>query len=194
MLSIGQKLKASEYTEEIVTELNEKQWYCKDISDGEYVYEVAEFPKFQFEYIPSISKSVNVVMKAYFKANAATLNLTTDEKLQASGLCDTWTAGKHTVGEIVNVGSQTWECTQAHDNATYPDINPDKSQTWANFWKPLHGTTPKTARPWTKPVAGTTDMYLVGEYAIFDNVVAKAKRNTVYSLLEYPDDWEIISQ
>lgn len=193
MLSIGQKLKASEYTEEIVQVLNENGWCCKDISDGEYVYEVAEFPKFQFGYIPSISKSVNVVMKAYFKANAATLNLTTDEKLQASGLCDNWTAGKHAIGEIVNVGTQTWECTQTHDNATYPDINPNNPQKWANFWKPLHGTTPETARPWTKPVAGTTDMYLIGEYMVWtDGKTYKCLRNTVYSPSEYAADWEAV--
>lgn len=200
MLSIGQRLKADEYNADVAAELNANGWYCKDISDGEYVYQVAEVPpptqsELINRYIPTASASANVIMKAYFKTNAATLNLTTDEKIQASGLCDTWTAGKHTTGEIVNVGAQTWECTQTHDNAIYPDINPDNPQTWANFWKPLHGTTPKTARPWTKPVAGTTDMYLVGEYMVWtDGKTYKCLRNTVYSPSEYAPDWEIISQ
>ena len=191
MLSIGQKLKASEYNAEIAAELNANGWYCKDISDGEYVYEIAEAPKSERRYIPFIDSSVNALAKALFKEKAATLTAT--EKLQASGLCDNWTAGTHTAGEVVNVGQQTWECTQSHDNVIYPDINPDNPQTWANFWKPLHGTTPGTARPWTQPVAGTTDMYLVGEYMVWtDGKTYKCLRNTVYSPSEYAADWEAV--
>lgn len=197
MLSIGQRLKANEYNADIAAELNANGWYCKDIlvqlleDEEPYIYEVAELPPAERRYIPLVNYSINSVVKALFKEKSSTL--TTDEKLQASGLCDTWTAGSHTVGEIVNVEQQTWECTQTHDNAIYPDINPDNPQTWANFWKPLHGTTPETARPWTQPVAGTTDMYLVGEYMVWtDGKTYKCLRNTVYSPTEYAPDWEAV--
>lgn len=45
MLAIGKKLKADEYNADIAAELNANGWYCKDISDGEYVYEVAVAPQ-----------------------------------------------------------------------------------------------------------------------------------------------------
>ena len=82
-------------------------------------------------------------------------------------------------------------CWTAHDNAIYPDINPDNPQTWANFWRPLHGKSPETARPWTKPWAGTTDMYHAGEYMVWtDGTIKKCLRDTVYSPDEYAADWE----
>ena len=69
-----------------------------------------------------------------------------DKRIRASGLFDEWVAGAHAVGDICNANDQTWECFQAHDNAVYPDINPDNSA-WFTFWRPLHGKTPDTARP-----------------------------------------------
>ena len=78
-----------------------------------------------------------------------------DQKIRVSGLYDDWTLGKYAVGDIRNTGGQTWECFQAHDNATYPDITPD-SAAWFTFWRPLHGKTPETARPFV-PVQGSHD-------------------------------------
>lgn len=79
---------------------------------------------------------------------------------------------------------------QAHDNAVYPDIIPGSSA-WATFWRPLHGTTPETARPWCKPVAGTTDMYHDGEYMVYtDGALYLCIVNTVYSPEEYAQAWE----
>ena len=113
-------------------------------------------------------------------------------KLAVSGLYDIWVLGKYEVGDIRNYAGQTWECWTAHDNATYPDINPDNPQTWANFWKPLHGTSKETARPWTKPCAGTTDMYLTGEYMVYtDGKIYKCLSDTVYSPEEYAAHWQI---
>ena len=79
---------------------------------------------------------------------------TDDQRIRASGLYDDWTEGTYTVGDIRNAKGQTWECFQAHDTATYPDINPD-NDAWYTFWRPLHGTSPETARPFV-PVQGPT--------------------------------------
>ena len=64
-----------------------------------------------------------------------------------AGVYDKWAAGKYEVGDIRTHAGQVWECWTAHDNAIYPDITPDNPQTWANFWRPLHGKSPETARP-----------------------------------------------
>ena len=45
MLFLGKKLKADEYNADIAAELNANGWYCKDINDGEYVYEVVLVPQ-----------------------------------------------------------------------------------------------------------------------------------------------------
>lgn len=53
------------------------------------------------------------------------------------------------------------------------------------------GKSPETARPWTKPLAGTTDMYHAGEYMVWtDGTIKKCLRDTVYSPEEYAADWE----
>ena len=58
---------------------------------------------------------------------------TDDKRLRASGLYEDWAEGAYTVGDIRNAGGQTWECFQAHDTATYPDIHPDNAA-WFTFW------------------------------------------------------------
>lgn len=140
------------------------------------------------KYIPSESES----LKAFAKLYLQTASIEDDDvKLSISGICNEWKLGNHIKGELANVSGQTWECYTSHDNAVYPDIIPTNTQTWANFWRPLHGKTKETARPWTKPIAGTTDMYHVGEYMIYtDDKVYKCLRDTVYSPEEYPADWE----
>ena len=121
---------------------------------------------------------------------------TDDKRLRASGLYEDWTLGSYQVGDIRNANGQTWECHTAHDNATYPDITPDNPQTWANFWRPLHGTSPETARPWVQPQYGTTDIYKQGEYMIWTDGSTKrciAPNGTNYSPEEYPDGWETVT-
>lgn len=114
---------------------------------------------------------------------------TDDEKLGVSGLYDNWTAGSYTVGDIRNANGQTWECFQAHDNATYPDINPDNAA-WYTFWRPLHGKTPETARPFV-PVQGAHDMYRAGEYMIWtDGAIYRCVQDTNFSPADYAAAWE----
>lgn len=122
-----------------------------------------------------------------------------DKKLRASGLYDDWTAGSHKVGEIYNTHAkdglgdeweQTWECAQDYDNAVYPDILPG-SEVWHTFHRPLHGTSPATARPFVKPTHGTVDLYKVGECMVWtDGTVKRCKRDTNFSPDEYAADWE----
>ena len=143
------------------------------------------------QYIPNIVTSLSAFAKAYLKENALQ---STAMKLSAAGLYEEWTLGKYEVGDIRNHAGQTWECHQAHDNATYPDINPDNPQTWATFWKPLHADSIENVRPWVKPWAGTTDMYRASEYMVWtDGKIKKALRDTVYSPEEAPQDWEDIT-
>ena len=137
------------------------------------------------KYIPSEVQSVAAFARFYLAENPPASN---EERLAVSGLYSEWTAGSYAVGDIRNHAGQTWECWQAHDNAIYPD-NP---QTWANFWRPLHGTSAETARPWVKPWAGTTDMYHTGEYMVYtDGKTYKCLSDTVYSPEEYAQAWEV---
>ena len=112
-----------------------------------------------------------------------------DQRLRASGLYEDWAAGSYTVGDIRNAAGQTWECFQAHDNATYPDIRPGESA-WFTFWRPLHGETPETARPFV-PVQGAHDMYKAGEYMIYtDGKVYRCLSDTNFSPEDYTQAWE----
>ena len=114
-----------------------------------------------------------------------------DKHIRASGLYEDWTAGSYSVGDIRNANGQTWECFQAHDNATYPDINPGNSA-WYTFWRPLHGKSPETARPYT-PVQGAHDMYHSREYMIYtDGKTYRCTQDTAYSPEDYAPAWEVV--
>ena len=118
---------------------------------------------------------------------------TDDKRLRASGLYEDWAEGAYTVGDIRNAKGQTWECFQAHDTATYPDINPENAA-WFTFWRPLHGTTPETARPFV-PVQGAHDMYRAGEYMVYtDGKTYRCLSDTNFSPEEYPQAWESAEQ
>lgn len=143
----------------------------------------------QKRYIPTLSVSVNAFVQNLILKESAGFDA--DMKIKTSGVYKDWALGKYEVGDIRNHAGQTWECWTAHDNASNPDITPDKPQTWANFWRPLHGTSKETARPWVKPQNGTTDMYHIGEYMVWtDGTIKKCLRDTVYSPDEYAADWE----
>ena len=112
-----------------------------------------------------------------------------DKRLRASGLYEDWAEGAYSVGDIRNAKGQTWECFQAHDTATYPDINPENAA-WFTFWRPLHGTTPETARPFV-PVQGAHDMYRAGEYMVYtDGKTYRCLSDTNFSPDDYPQAWE----
>ena len=118
---------------------------------------------------------------------------TDDKRIRASGLYDDWKAGVHTKGEIYNADGQTWECYQDYDNAVYPDIIPGNSA-WFTFNRPLHGTTPETARPFVQPTH-SLDIYFYGEYMIFDGLTYRciAENGTDFSPAVYPANWEVVT-
>lgn len=141
--------------------------------------------------MPDLYKALeSAIYYSQMLANGKTVE-TDDQRLRASGLFADWAAGSYQVGDIRNAKDQTWECFQAHDNATYPDINPDNAA-WFTFWRPLHGKSPETARPFT-PVQGAHDMYRAGEYMIYtDGLTYKCLSDTNFSPEEYAAAWEVV--
>lgn len=114
---------------------------------------------------------------------------TDDKRIRASGLYQEWKEGAHPKGKIYNADGQTWECFQEYDNAAYPDIRPGQAA-WYTFNRPLHGTTPETARPFV-PVQGAHDMYHAGEYMVWtDGTIQRCKEDTNFSPEDYPQAWE----
>lgn len=144
------------------------------------------------QYIPSAATSAAAVGRILLK----TLEITdTETKMKVSGLYDAWEVGKYDVGDIRNYAGQTYECHQAHDNAVYPDITPDNPQTWATFWRPLHGKSAETARPWVQPMYGTTDMYQAGECMVYtDGQIYRAKYATPHSPEDDTNAWERVEE
>ena len=115
--------------------------------------------------------------------------MTADDTITVAALYAEWTEGAYQVGDIRNAKGQTWECFQGHDTATYPDINPENAA-WFTFWRPLHGTTPETARPFV-PVQGAHDMYRAGEYMVYtDGKTYRCLSDTNFSPEDYPQAWE----
>lgn len=150
-----------------------------------YLAEKEQGEASQSEYIPSEQESMIVMVKAMLP----TMEIKDDNtKLAVSGLYEVWEPGKYEVGEIRNWYDQTWECFQAHDNAVYPDIKPD-NPAWFTFWRPLHGKTKKTARPFV-PVQGAHDRYHTGEYAWYEGVLYECVQDTNFSPKEYPQGWK----
>lgn len=135
------------------------------------------------------AKSIRMAMQYFLSALPDSVQ-DDDSRIRVSGLYEPWTAGKYEAGDIRNAGGQTWECFQAHDNATYPDIKPG-SDAWFTFWRPLHGKSPETARPFV-PVQGAHDMYHAGEYAVYEGALYRCVQDTAYSPEDYPPAWEDI--
>lgn len=146
----------------------------------------AEQAELTARYIPSEAQSAAAAGRMVLAQMA---DLDDDSRIRVSGLYESWTAGKYEAGNIRNAGGQTWECFQAHDNATYPDIKPG-SAAWFTFWRPLHGKSPETARPFV-PVQGAHDMYRAGEYMVWtDGSIKRATQDTAYSPEDFPGAWE----
>lgn len=136
-------------------------------------------------YIPSEAQSAAEAGRLVLAQMAG---LDDDARIRVSGLYELWIAGKYEVGDIRNSGGQTWECFQSHDCAVYPDIKPG-SAAWFTFWRPLHGKSPETARPFV-PVQGAHDMYRAGEYAVFEDALYRCAQDTAYSPADYAPAWE----
>lgn len=152
------------------------------------IYQAGENAWLNSKYIPSAEQSAQVLASILL----ANVELESDnQKLELSGLYPVWVGGNHPSGDICNARGQTWECYQSHDTASNPDITPD-NPAWYTFWRPLHGTSPETARPFV-PVQGSHDIYHSGEYAIWeDGNVYRCRQDTNFSPGEYPQAWEVV--
>ena len=113
-----------------------------------------------------------------------------NDRLAAGALYPKWAAGAHSMGDIYTARGQVWECIQGYDNAVYPDIVPGGTA-WGTFHRPLHATSPDTARPWVQPT-GAHDIYKAGEYMTLDGVLYKCLQDTAYSPTEYANAWEAV--
>ena len=112
-----------------------------------------------------------------------------NDRLRISALIPDWSPGEHAVGDIYCADGQVWECYAAYDNAVYPDIKPGNSA-WHTFNRPLHGTSPETARHYVAPT-GAHDMYHAGEYMIYtDGKLYVCAQDTAYSPSDYAAAWE----
>ena len=114
-----------------------------------------------------------------------------NDRLAASALYPKWVEGQHAAGELYTARGQVWECIQGYDNAVYPDIVPGGTA-WGTFHRPLHATSPDTARPWVQPT-GAHDIYKAGEYMTLDGTLYKCKADTAYSPAEYAAAWEAVT-
>lgn len=178
----------SEYTA-YLNYVNECKAYAREFFGIEQTAE--EIAKENAEkYIPAAYTSMIALAKTLLASSPVQDD---NEKITLSGLYEEWSLGNYSVGDIRNYGGQTWECFQAHDNAIYQDINPDNESTWRTFWRPLHGKTIETARPFT-PVTNATDTYKAGEYMVFtDGKIYKCLSETAYSPTEYAAAWEVVN-
>lgn len=166
----------------------ETQSCLLDSAKREQLRLAKESDRLNHKYIPSQMQSIIMIGKMMLE-QLSTISLDDTSKLQFSGLYEKWELGKYSAGDIRNYAGQTWECFQNHDNSVYPDIRPD-NPAWYTFWRPLHGTSVETARPFV-PVQGAHDMYRAGEYTIFtDSNIYRCKFDTNFSPADYPDAWE----
>lgn len=114
---------------------------------------------------------------------------TDNKKIELAAIFEDWVEGAYSVGDIRNANGQTWECFQEHDTASNPDIVPGNSA-WYTFWRPLHGNSVETARPFV-PVQGSHDMYRTGEYMVYtDGEIYKCLSDTNFSPDDYAQAWE----
>ena len=97
-----------------------------------------------------------------------------------------WEPGTFAAGDVRMHEGAPYKCVQAHDSAGNPAWNPAAAPA---LWMQYHGTTKETARPFIHPT-GAHDMYLAGEYAIFDGGIKRATMDTSFSPDEYPAAWE----
>lgn len=138
----------------------------------------------------TVSEAATLRLQMETVYQLATPSMTPDEIIQNRIMCKVWQFGSHTLGEVYEANGQVWQCIQSYDNEVYPDIIPG-NVAWGTFHKPYHGTTPETAMPWVQPT-GAHDMYLTGEYMIWeDGLIHKCLSSTAYSPEEYGGAWEV---
>ena len=138
--------------------------------------------------IPTDQESLSYFMKKLLSTFSDSLD--DEDKLHLYGLYEKWSDKKYTVGDVFNSGGQTWECYAALDPALNPGVTPD-TPAWYNFFRPLHGKTPDTARRFVA-VHGAHDMYHAGEYMVWtDGKIYRCTQDTNFSPEDYEAAWEV---
>lgn len=130
--------------------------------------------------IVETARALRELIKEYSeKAEDKTLVIAT------SGYFDPWTKGKYSAGDIRTKNGIPYECILEHDST----VNTDWTIDVRTIWKPYHSRKKEFALPFEKPT-GSHDMYLVGEYMVFDEVIYECIQDTVYSPAEYAGAWK----
>ena len=113
--------------------------------------------------------------------------MSSNEILIVEPLTLEWTQGDYIVGDIRNYNGQVYKCCQAHSSAGNPHYNPVEAPA---LWAAYHATSAEQAREFVHP-SGAHDVYMDGEYCIFDgNIYKCTMNNCAYSPAEYAPAWE----
>lgn len=149
--------------------------------------EIAAIAAIPVEPVPysasdAMEAAAKIILRASVPEDAAT-------RIVCAALIPEWIAGAHTVGEVYTAEGQVWECYQAYDNATHPDIKPGNAA-WYTFNRPMHGTSRETARYFVQP-KGAHDIYKTGEWTIHNGKMCRCKQDTAHSPTDYPQAWEV---
>ena len=109
--------------------------------------------------------------------------------IQCMALFPTYVQNKqHNAGEVAThpENGYPYECMTAYDGTVQQDWTIDNR----TLWKPWHSRKKEYALPWEQPT-GAHDMYLAGEYMIWeDGIVKKCVQDTSFSPTEYAQAWE----
>ena len=155
----------------------------RDMTAAE-VAEIEAIPVVPVSYsaVDAMEEAAKIILRASVPEDAAT-------RIVCAALLPEWTEGEHKVGEVYTAEDQVWECYQAYDNSTYPDIKPGNAA-WYTFNRPMHGTSRETARYFVQPT-GAHDIYHAGEWAIHGGKMCRCTQDTAYSPTDYPQAWEV---
>lgn len=109
--------------------------------------------------------------------------------IQCMALFPTYVQDKqHNAGEVAThpETGYPYECMTAYDGTVQQDWTIENR----TLWKPWHSRKKEYALPWEAPT-GAHDMYLAGEYMIWeDGIVKKCVQDTSFSPTEYAQAWE----
>lgn len=100
-----------------------------------------------------------------------------------------WKPAVYSIGDVRCEDGIPYKCVQAHDSTMNDGWKPSATPA---LWMQYHGTTIETAREWVQPT-GAHDMYLAGEYMIWNGNVYICKENTIYSPDAYSAAWSMIN-
>lgn len=136
-----------------------------------------------------MAKTIEALVR-YSKSKLTEETLAADDKtlaISCAGLFQSWVPGSYKEGDIRTKDGVPYECILDHDSVTNPDWTVDVR----TLWKPYHSRQKNWALPWIQPT-GSHDMYLAGEYMIYNGVTYVATQDTSHSPDDYPAAWEAV--